>query len=60
VIIEGKDKEIEDLKEFIRQLEKENGKLKLEKGQVENKLKEEQDKNKKMNEIIKINTDLSN
>jgi hypothetical protein len=34
--------------------------MRIEKQQVESLLKEEHDKNKKMNEIIKINTDISN
>ena len=39
-------------------MERENGKIRLEKTAVEKLLKEEHDKTKKMHEVMKINQDL--
>ena len=51
-------KEIEDLKNQIKEMEKNEGKMRLERSAVEKLLKEEQDKTKKMNELQKILNDI--
>lgn len=58
LIIEKQAKEIEDLKNQIKEMEKVQGQFKLEKLGIEKLLKEEQDKTKKMNELQKIMNDI--
>ena len=46
------------MRQKIRDMEKENGQIKYEKAQIEKLWKEEQDKNKKLNETLRIIADI--